>query len=97
MGAVQRNAIIANFHKILVDQTFMATYHHTDGDFKMTVITHGQPDPHIAAQAILPLVMAAIEKLQQEDNAQPNAKAAACFAFIHVRGLHYAHNKTINR
>lgn len=40
----------------------MATYHHKDGDFEMTVITHGKPDPHIAAQAILPLVMAGIER-----------------------------------
>lgn len=40
----------------------IATYHHKDGDFEMTVITHGKPDPHIAAQAILPLVMAGIER-----------------------------------
>lgn len=55
----------------------MATYHHKDGEFEMTVITHGQPDPHIAAQAILPLVMAAIEKLQQEDQPQQITQAAA--------------------
>lgn len=49
----------------------MATTHYKDGDFEMTVITHGKPDPHEAAQAILPLVMAAIErKWAQKQNDQ---------------------------
>lgn len=49
----------------------MATYHYKDGDFEMTAITHGEPNPHEAAQAILPLVMAAIERsLVQKQNDQ---------------------------
>jgi|GEM_PF-1981557 len=52
----------------------MATKHFKDGDFEMTIITHGKPDPYVAAQAILPLVMAALERewaRKQNDQNQP--------------------------
>lgn len=45
-----------------------------DGDLEVTVVTHGTPDQHMAAQAILPLVMAAIERervLKQNNQNQP--------------------------
>lgn len=55
----------------------MATYHYKDGDFEMTVITHGEPDRHEAVQAILPLVMEAINRRQSEANNQGAATKAA--------------------
>jgi hypothetical protein len=55
----------------------MKTYHHKDGDFEMTVITHGTPDPHLSAQAILPLVMEAIEKLHAAKEVTETIQAAA--------------------
>jgi hypothetical protein len=61
----------------IVRTLMMATYHHKDGDFEMTVITHGKPDPHMAAQAILPWVMAAIERdraLKQNAPSQSTVK-----------------------
>lgn len=48
----------------------MATRIFKDGDFEITITTHGKPDPHIAAQAILPLVIAALEReMEQKQNA----------------------------
>lgn len=47
----------------------MATYHHKDGDFEATIISHGAPDPKIAAEAILPLVMARWKQMQASKEA----------------------------